>query len=413
MNDHCYPRHSPLTPFDDALQFLLHRAQPVTEIEYIPNATALGRIIAANLISPLNVPPVDNSAMDGYAFSSSDLSTDSDTRLPLSLRICAGSAPTPLPPGSAARIFTGAPIPTGADSVIMQEHCSADESSVVIPMDAKAGANVRRTGEDIRSGQEVLTLGSKIRPQEMGLAASVGLEKLPVFRKLRVAILSTGDELATPGTPLSAGQIYNSNHHTLIGLLQGLQCEIIDMGNIADTLSATRKTLAQGASADLIISSGGASVGAEDHIKDALQALGQLELWRVAVKPGKPIVLGRVENTPFIGLPGNPVSLFIMFCLFARPFILRSQGLCQVLPRMLPAVADFEQPRSARQRREFLRAQLHLAEDGAAHITLHSKQGSGVLSALSWADGLAVIPENSTIGRGDTIMFISFSDLLS
>jgi len=397
--------------FDEARRFLLERARSISGTETVATGEALGRVLAQTQRSAINVPPAHNSAMDGYAVTAADVAAEGDTRLPVTQRIAAGSTGRPLARGTAARIFTGAPIPPGADAVVMQERCISEDDEVIIRGAVRVGDNIRRAGEDIAEGDELLAAGTKLRPQEMGLAASVGLAQLPVYRRLRVATFSTGDELVTPGEPLAEGKIYNSNRFTLLGLLAGLNCAVVDLGSVPDTFQATRDALSRAADeADLIITSGGVSVGEEDHVKAALDALGKVDMWRVAMKPGKPLAFGDVTGTPFLGLPGNPVSAFATFVLFARPFLLRCQGVADVLPRLLSAKAGFEWPKPG-PRREFLRARLEAAP-GGAQAAIYPKQGSGVLTSTVWADGLVVVPEGQTVARGDSVEFIPFNELL-
>lgn len=312
-----------LRSYDGAVTLLLAAAKPITETENLPIEQALGRIIARPVSSSINVPGWDNSAMDGYAVHFKDL-TESGVRLPISQYIPAGQAGDPLQPGTAARIFTGAPVPENADTVIIQEVCEQDGDHVVVKELPKAGSNVRKAGEDITAGREIISHGTKLAPQHLGLAASVGVDEVTVYRRLKVALFTSGSELIMPGTPLGPGQIYNSNQFTAVGLLQSLGCEVIQLGIVEDTFDATCDALAKGAAnADLVISSGGVSVGEEDHVKPAVEKLGSLEMWKIAIRPGKPVAFGHIGNTPFIGTPGNPVSLFVTFLLFARPFILK------------------------------------------------------------------------------------------
>lgn len=399
-----------LMTVDDAIKLMLENAKPTSAIENVRTEYALGRILAEPLASMVNVPPLDNSAMDGYALSVSDITADAETHLPVSQRIPAGVVGEPLKPGTAARIFTGAPIPDNADAVVMQERCEQAGDDVVIRADISAGDNIRKSGEDIAIGETILEPGTRLRPQELGLAASVGFAELPVFRKLRVAVFSTGDELVLPGQPLGDGKIYNSNRYTLMGLLRSLGCDIIDMGTVADQLQATVDTLTEAANqADIIITSGGVSVGEEDHVKAALEKLGKVNMWRVAMKPGKPVAFGQVKQTPFIGLPGNPVSVFVTFCLFARPYLLKTQGATNLFSTKIKLTAGFDWLRKG-PRREYVRARI--LADGET-VEIYPKQGSGVLSSVVWADGLAEIPENVTIKKGDDVNYLLFADLLS
>ena len=393
---------------DQLLDALLERARGLTATETVAITAALGRVLAAPQASSIAVPPADNSAMDGYAVRLADV-THPGVKLPLSQRILAGAVGQPLQPGTAARIFTGAPVPPGADAVLMQEDCSADGADVVINKLPQPAENIRRAGEDIAAGAQVLAAGSRIGAAEMGLAASVGLAELPVFRRLKVACFFTGDELVTPGLALQPGQIYNSNRYTLTGLVNGLGCELIDLGIVPDTLEATEVALAGAASvADVVITSGGVSVGEADFVKAAVEKLGRVEMWKVAMKPGKPIVYGRVNDADFIGLPGNPVSAFVTFCLFVRPFLLKRMGAADVLYRAFAVPADFTWSRPG-ERREFLRAQLQ----PNGKLALFPNQGSGVLTSCAWADGLADLAIGQTVQPGDWVRFIPFSELLA
>ncbi len=309
-----------LLPIDEAIQLLLNNAKPVTETEKRPLNEAQGRILAENLSSSVNVPPADNSAMDGYAVRSADLAGTEEKLLPISQRIPAGSMGTALEPGTAARIFTGAPIPPGADAVIMQEVCTPEGNGVKITGPVPTGKNIRKAGEDIHTGDNILTVGTQLKPQDIGLAASVGIAEVTVYKRLRVGIFFTGDELREPGEKLEPGQIYNSNRHTMRGLLQNLNCDVIDLGTVEDTLDATKSAMLKAAEvSDLIMTSGGVSVGEEDYIRIALEELGQLDMWRINIKPGKPLAFGKIGDIPFLGMPGNPVSVFATFCIFARP----------------------------------------------------------------------------------------------
>lgn len=401
----------------EALDFLLQSARPVTETETLATIDADGRILAHAQTSQLNVPPADNTQMDGYAVHAADC-VSGEAKLRISQRIPAGYVGQPLQPGTAARIFTGAMIPEGADAVVMQEVCEAskgvDGDYVTVRHVPQAGEWIRRAGEDIRANSEILQAGQRLRAQELGLAASVGLASLPVVRKLRVAVFFTGDELAMPGEELKPGAIYNSNRFTLRGLLQKLGCELTDYGIVPDTLAATRDTLRRAAqNHDLIITSGGVSVGEEDHIKPAVEAEGHINMWQIAVKPGKPLAFGEVnrqlgDTAFFIGLPGNPVSSFVTFLLFVRPFILRLQGVQDITPPSYAMRADFNWPKADR-RNEFLRAKIN----AAGGLDLFPNQSSGVLTSTVWGDGLIDNPAGKPIAQGDIVRFLSFSDLMA
>jgi molybdopterin molybdotransferase len=400
-----------LLTFGEALQKLLAAARPVAEIEEVESVAAAGRTLARAQASGITVPPLDNSAMDGYAVRVTDIPA-AGMRLPVSQRIPAGSVGTPLQPGTAARIFTGAPVPEGADAVVMQELCEhAGEGVVLVNHVPRHGENIRRAGEDILAGAGILAAGTRLAPQDIGLAASVGLATLPVFRRLRVAVFFTGDELSLPGEALKPGGIYNSNRYTLHGLLGALGCEVRDLGIVPDSLEATRAALREAAASDVIITSGGVSVGEEDHIKAAVQAEGALDLWKIAIKPGKPLAFGKVSRgdtaAAFVGLPGNPVSTFITFIMLVRPFLLACQGANVTAPRGLTMRADFDWPKPDR-RREFLRVRIN----GAGGLELFPNQSSGVLTSCAWADGLVDTPPGQAVKRGDAVRFIPFSELL-
>jgi len=394
-----------LISVDEARTRILDHARPPSETETIMAESALGRILAEPLVSAVSVPPMDNSAMDGYALRLADHAPEH--WLKVGQRIPAGSLGQPLQPGEVARIFTGAPIPGNADTVVMQEDCEAREGEIRITRPARLGDHIRRAGEDIRSGQSVLTQGTRLGPGQLGVAASVGAARLAVYRRLRVAVFFTGDEIVMPGQPLPAGRIYNSNRATLLALLAGLGCDIVDLGQVADNLEATLAALEEASRvADVVVTSGGVSVGEEDHVKNAVERLGRIEMWKVAMKPGKPLVYGQVGQADFMGLPGNPVSAFVVFCLFVRPFLLKRMGAQpeQPLAFLVPAAFDWPKPGK---RREFLRARL---EHGQA--VLYPSQSSGVLTSVAWADGLVDIPIGSTVEPGDTVTFIPISELL-
>ena len=398
----------------EALSHLLSACSPLTDTEVIPTQEATGRVLAADQRSQLDVPPMDNTQMDGYAVRAADCASGNAV-LPLSQRIPAGHVGDPLTPGTVARIFTGAMIPKGADAVVMQEQCSFDQNAntVTINHAPNAGEWIRRAGEDIRSGSVILAAGTRLRAQELGLAASVGMASLPVVRRVRVAIFFTGDELTMPGEPLRPGAIYNSNRFMLRGLLQQLGCEVTDLGNVPDSLDATRQALRSASNGhDLILTSGGVSVGEEDHVKPAVEAEGRLNLWQIAIKPGKPLAFGELgkegdRKAFFIGLPGNPVSSFVTFLMFVRPFILALQGARHQAPRGYAMRADFHWPKPDR-RNEFLRVRIN--EKGG--LDLFANQSSGVLTSTVWGDGLVDNPPGQAITAGDTVHFLPFSDLL-
>lgn len=408
MND-----KKPMLSARQALDFLLAAARPIAERDIVPTLDANGRVLAAAQSSRLNVPPMDNTQMDGYAVRAADCAGGAAV-LPVSQRIAAGQVGQPLQPATAARIFTGAMIPEGADAVVMQEMCSVDGDRVTVNCVPQAGEWIRRCGEDIRAGSELLPAGTRLRAQELGLAASVGLAQLPVVRRPRVAVFFTGDELAMPGEELKPGAIYNSNRFLLRGLLQNLGCEVSDYGIVSDTLAETRATLRQAAAGnDLIITSGGVSVGEEDHIKPAVEAEGRLNMWQIAIKPGKPLAFGEIDRPAgegaafFIGLPGNPVSSFVTFLLFVRPFLLRLQGVAEVAPKTYTMRADFSWPRADR-RNEFLRAKIN----AGGGLDLFANQGSAVLTSTVWGDGLIDNPPGQAIAAGDTVRFLPFAELL-
>lgn len=409
----CDSHQAQLKPVDEALSFLLDQVKPISGLETLVLNEALGRVLAAPVKSQVDVPPWDNSAMDGFAINSQDLDKH-EGRLRVAQRIPAGSAGTPLEPGTAARIFTGAPVPEGADAVVIQEVCRVDGEEVVITERPASGANIRRAGEDILQGEEILSPGVKLDAQHLGLAASVGVAELSVYPRLKVAVFSSGDELVMPGGELKAGQIYNSNQFTLAGLLQRLGCEVIQLGIVEDTFEATCEALAHGAeAADLVLASGGVSVGEEDHVKPAVEKLGSLALWKIASRPGKPLAFGYIAETPFLGAPGNPVSLFVTFSLFARPFILRMQGISgEVLPQPIRVTAGFEKAATDK-RQEYARGRLELNERGQAVVRLYPNPSSGVLSSVVWANGLAVLPPLTAIKPGDLVDFIPFSEMMT
>jgi len=395
-----------LVSVDEALERLLAGARPVAETESVPTLSAGGRVLAVAQRSTMNVPRLDNSAMDGYALRVGDLSGPG-TRLKVTQKIFAGAVGAPLAKGTAARIYTGAPIPQGADAIVIQEDTAAEGDQVVVNKIPQPGEWIRRVGSDIRAEETILPAGIRLRPQDTGLAASVGIASLPVHRRVRLGLFFTGDELAMPGDPLPPGRIYNSNRFTLNGLAGIFDCDIRDYGIVPDTLAATREVLRRAAAeCDVIVTSGGVSVGDADFVKPAVEAEGELLMWKIAMKPGRPLAFGRVARASFIGLPGNPVSSFVTFLIFVRPFLLKTQGIADVIPHSIRVRADFEWPEPDA-RREFLRVKWN-ARGG---LDLYHTQDSAVLMSTAWADGLVDNPAGRAIRAGETVTFMPYSEL--
>lgn len=397
---------------DEALSRLLENVSPVNEVETVTLLQANGRVLAESQYSDVTVPNTDNSAMDGYAFRFSDI-TGPETVLLIRQRIPAGHPGGGLGPGEAARIFTGAPLPDGADTVMRQEWCLVEGNRLKFERLPVKGESVRQAGEDVEKGDMVLSAGTRLQARHIGIAGSVGLTHLPVVRKPKVALMSTGDELVLPGEPLLPGKIYNSNRYTLKVLLEDFGCDVSDFGIVPDDFQMTCSMLAEAAKEhDLILTSGGVSVGEEDHVKAAIETEGKLHFWQIAVKPGKPLAYGEIDNpsgirrnVAIIGLPGNPVSSYVTFLLFVRPYILRMQGVTDVTPKAVRVIAASTHDR-ADERNEFLRARLN--EQGEAE--LFDNQGSGILSSIVWGDGLIDNPPGRTIKTGDWVKFIPFSE---
>lgn len=394
--------------FDEALHYLLTQVTPTTKTETVNVFNALGRVLAKPIVSPVNVPPHDNSMMDGYALHSFDLE-HCDT-FEISQRIPAGTTPEPLKTGTAARIFTGAPIPKGSNIVVMQEQTEeqADGKIKITAPSTTQGQNIRVVGEDIAENATILKTGHKLRSQDLGLITSIGFNEVEVYKPLTIATFTTGDELLEPGEPAAAGKIYNANRYVLAGLVPQLGFELVDLGRVEDTLEATIEAMKQAAEkADVVITTGGVSVGEEDHIKPAIDSLGGLDMWKVKMKPGKPLAYGNINGTPFIGLPGNPVSAFATFNLFARPYLLKMQGATEIKAKPIWLAADFEWLKAGF-RREFARARM-VNKNQTSVVEIFPNQGSGVLTSTVWADGFVVIPEDTQIQKGDIVAFYPFN----
>lgn len=417
LSDDCFAHGGRLMRVDEARRLLADTIVPVTESEAVALHDALGRILAEDVVSPVDIPPAPNSAVDGYAVFHADLDPEKETRLPVIGRVTAGQMELPeARRGSAIRIFTGARLPTGQDggpdTVMMQEDCEEDGDAVVIRPGIRKGANAREIGEDVKAGSVVLHKGQKLRPQDVGQAAAVGRRAVAVSRRLKVGLFSTGDELREPGSDLEPGAIYDSNRYTIHALLTGLGCAVDDLGILPDRLDAVRSALdaAQGKH-DLLVTSGGVSVGEEDHVKTAVEALGKLHLWRLAVKPGRPIALGQVGRVPFVGLPGNPVAVVVTFLTIVRPLILRLMGGKDAPPHTFRVRAGFDHKKK-KDRREWVRA--HLVEDASGGLTAEKfpRDGAGILSSLVAADGLIELPEDLTrLEAGAMVEFLPFSEV--
>ncbi len=413
LSDDCFAFGGTLMTAGEALAQLSERLDVVAGRETVPLRQARGRILAADLVAPFPVPPHDNAAVDGYAVYFDDLDGEGETRLPVGARIAAGqSMEHPVPRGEAVRIFTGAPMPPGPDTVLMQEDCARQDDSVVIPPGIKRGANRRHAGEDIEAGSVVLRQGRRLRAQDVGLAASIGRAALEVRTRLRVALFSTGDEIREVTEELPPGCVYDANRYALAGLLDELGCEVDDLGILQDSVGAVRTALADAAAShDLIMTSGGVSTGEEDHVRAAVGALGAIHFWRLAIRPGRPLALGQVGRVPFIGLPGNPVAVMVTFMRFARPAILRLAGAADVAPKTFPVRAAFAYRKKV-SRREWLRVSLHTDETGMPYVTKFPRDGAGILSSMVGSDGLLELPEDlAAVEEGATVDFLPFSEV--
>ncbi len=413
LSDDCFAFGGNLMTTEEALGQLGGRLTPVVETERVDLRRASGRVLAEDIQAAHSVPPHDNAAVDGYAVYFDDLDSNGDTRLPVTGRIAAGQVLGPAAKrGEALRIFTGAPMPDGPDTVLMQEDCTVDGEHVVIPAGIKRGANRRRAGEDIIKGGTILRAGQRLRPQEVGLAASVGCGTLSVYRRLRTALFSTGDEVRDVDDELAPGCVYDSNRYAIAALLEQLGCAVDDLGILPDRFAPVRDGLAAAAEEhDLIITSAGVSTGDEDHVRSAVDALGAIHFWRLAIRPGRPIALGQVGRVPFIGLPGNPVAVMVTFMRFARPAILLLSGCKDIAPNFFRVRVAFEYTKKPT-RREWLRASLFTDSDGTLSAAKFPRDGAGILSSMVEADGLIELPEDLTrLEVGAMVDFLPFSEV--
>src|SRR5690554_4194580 len=415
LTDDCFAHGGPLMPCDVALALLRERLVRITEDEELPIAQCLGRILTEDVVAPANVPPHNNAAVDGYAVYFEDLEPERETRLPVVGRVAAGQAfAGTLPRGTALRIFTGAPVPEGPDTIMMQEDCREEGNEVVLLPGIKRGANLRLAGEDITAGTRGLSAGRRLRGPDLGQAAAVGRSRLKVSRPLRVALFSTGDELYEPEQPLPRGGSYGSNRYTLIGLLRGIGCEVEDLGILPDRRDVITEALRKAAARhDLVMTSGGVSTGEEDHVKLAVEAQGAVHAWRLAIKPGRPIALGQLGRVPFIGLPGNPVAVVVTFVMLVRPLIFLLMGGETRPPLSFPVTVGFDYKKK-QGRREWVRVFLERDEEGRAIATKFPREGAGILSSLVECDGLLQLPEELTrLEKGDQADFMPFSELFT
>lgn len=417
LSDDCFAFGGQLLSIDEAQALVRERVQPIGRVDRVMLGDALDRVLALDVIAPMDVPSFDNSAVDGYALRYADLDRDGDTVLPVVGRVAAGQDMPDMPGGAAIRIFTGAPMPAGYDTVVMQEDATRVGERVTIPPGLSRGANRRKAGEDVRRGEIVLAAGRRLRPQDIGLAASVGVTQLEVRAPPRVAVLSTGDELAEPGTAKPPAGIYDSNRHVLTALLRRMGCHVRDIGIVRDQPGPIRAALRDARDgADLIVSTGGMSTGEEDHVKAAVEADGVLHFWRLAIKPGRPVALGHLASAdgpvPLVGLPGNPVAAMVTFLLLVAPLIRRLAGWEAAPPPTFPVRSAFGH-RKKRDRREYVRVSLRAAADGFHEAFKFPREGAGILSSMAAADGLVVLPEEVTqVTPGDMVRYIPMALLL-
>lgn len=415
LSDDCFAFGGPMMSVDDAVRLIAERVRPIADSEIVSLVRADGRILAKDVAAPLPLPPFTNSAVDGYAVSSRDLPDTSERSFPVTGRVQAGgSAQAPVQPGQAMRIFTGAPMPDGADTVFMQEDVRVDGDAVVLPAGLKPGANVRPAGEDIAVGHVALKAGQRLRPQDVALAAAFGVTQLDVVRRLRVAVFSTGNELASPGDPRAAAQLFDSNRFMLMAMLARLGCDVSDLGILRDDRAALAQALLRVAgSHDLILTTGGVSTGEEDHVKASVESVGKLVLWRMAIKPGRPVAMGIIAGTPFIGLPGNPVASFVTFVHVVRPTILALSGALPEQLAPMPVRAGFAYKKKIA-RREYVRVSLRKAADGRLEAIKFPREGAGLLSSLVDTAGLVELGEDVTLVEpGQTVGFLSYASLIN
>ncbi len=421
LTDDCFAFSGPLLPVDEAERIIRERVIPVAEIETVTLHAAGGRVIATDVVAPIDLPPFDNSAVDGYAVRHADLDAKGETRLAVVERVAAGHAATrPLAAGAAARIFTGAPMPAGADTVFMQEDVRAEGEAVTVPPGLKPGANRRRAGEDVRAGSIVLPAGRRLSAQHVALAAAVGLTALEVFRRVRVAVFSTGDEIVEPGTRRPAPALFDANRYLLAGLIERLGAAATDLGILPDDPERLARAIAAAAhSHDLVITSGGVSTGEADHVRRAVETIGRLVFWRVAIKPGRPVAMGVIPGanpdagTAFIGLPGNPAAVYVTFARVVRPLLLRLAGAEAVPLVALPVRSAFGYRKKAG-RREYVRVKLMRGADGAVEAMKHPQEGAGIITSLTETDGLVELTEDmTTVAPGATVGFLSYAALAS
>ena len=413
LSDDCFAFGGSLLPIEEAARLMAEHVPPVSETETVPLVDTLGRVVARDVVAPIPLPPFDNSAVDGYAVRQTDIAKDGETRLKLSGRVQAGGRAATVGPGEAVRIFTGAPMPEGADTVYMQEDCRVEGDEVVLPPGLKPGANRRLTGEDLQQGSIALPAGRRLGPQDVALAAALGLTQLEVRRRPRVAIFSTGDEIVEPGQPLAATSLYDANRFLLIALLRELGAEAHDLGILKDDPEALAPAIAAAAEGhDLILTSGGVSSGEADHVKAAVEKAGKLVFWRLAIKPGRPVAMGVVRGTAFAGLPGNPVAVYVTFVHVLRPLLLRLAGASVTPVTPLPVRAAFHY-RKKKGRREYIRVGLRYAADGQIEAVKHPQEGAGVLTSLTETDGLAELSEDRIeVEPGSTVGFLSYAALV-